>query len=86
MGAYTRQDIENWSDFVARIVTASGVTEKDIIQISFGIVVRYDILAQSLFDGFVILVVSSSVVFHYVCRDVEAADIKILFVLALVVI
>ena len=36
VGAYTRQDIDNWSDFVARIVTASGVTEEDIIQISFG--------------------------------------------------
>ena len=36
VGAYTREDIENWSDFVARIVTASGVTADDIIQISFG--------------------------------------------------
>ena len=36
VGAYTKEDIENWSDFVARIVTASGVTSEDIIQISFG--------------------------------------------------
>ena len=36
VGAYTKEDIENWSDFVARIVTASGVTSDDIIQISFG--------------------------------------------------
>ena len=36
VGAYTREDIENWSDFVARIVTAAGVTSDDIIQISFG--------------------------------------------------
>ena len=36
VGVYTRQDLDNWSDYVARIVTASGVTEEDIIQISFG--------------------------------------------------
>lgn len=36
VGAYTKEDIDNWSDFVARLVTAVGVTEEDIIQISFG--------------------------------------------------
>ncbi len=36
VGVYTRQDLENWSDYVARVVTAAGVTEEDVIQISFG--------------------------------------------------
>ena len=36
VGVYTKQDIDNWSDYVARIVTAAGVTQEDIIQISFG--------------------------------------------------
>ena len=40
VGAYTKEDIENWSDFVARIVTASGVTSDDIIQISFEMCIR----------------------------------------------
>lgn len=33
---YTKNDIENWSDCVARIVTAAGATGDDIVQISFG--------------------------------------------------
>lgn len=36
VGAYTRNDLEVWSDCMARIITASGVTDKDIAQISFG--------------------------------------------------
>jgi len=34
--AYTRQDLENWSELVARIVTAGGVGAGDIAQIAFG--------------------------------------------------
>ncbi|WP_333870388.1 phenylacetate--CoA ligase [Desulforamulus putei] len=33
---YTRQDIETWSELVARMVTAAGVTEEDVAQVSFG--------------------------------------------------
>ena len=33
---YTRGDLQNWSDQVARVCTAVGVTENDIVQISFG--------------------------------------------------
>ncbi|ABO51692.1 phenylacetate-CoA ligase [Desulforamulus reducens MI-1] len=33
---YTRQDIENWSELVARMVTAAGVTDNDVAQVSFG--------------------------------------------------
>ncbi len=33
---YTKNDLNNWSDQVARIAVAAGVTEKDIFQISFG--------------------------------------------------
>lgn len=36
VGAYTAEDIEVWSDCVARVATAGGVTQDDIIQISFG--------------------------------------------------
>ncbi len=36
VGVYTKQDLENWSDQVARIAVAAGVTEEDIVQISFG--------------------------------------------------
>ncbi len=36
VGAYTKNDIENWSDFVARLTVAAGVTDEDIIQIAFG--------------------------------------------------
>ncbi|NLL91601.1 MAG: phenylacetate--CoA ligase [Ruminococcaceae bacterium] len=33
---YTRNDLNTWSDLVARIVVAAGVTGEDIAQISFG--------------------------------------------------
>ena len=33
---YTRNDINNWSDCVARFCTAVGVTDEDVAQISFG--------------------------------------------------
>lgn len=33
---YTRNDLDMWSDCVARIVTAGGATDEDIIQIAFG--------------------------------------------------
>lgn len=33
---YTRQDLENWSEQVARICMMAGVTTGDIVQISFG--------------------------------------------------
>lgn len=33
---YTRNDINNWSDCVARMCTAVGVTDEDVAQISFG--------------------------------------------------
>ncbi len=33
---YTRQDIETWSELVARMITAVGVTDEDIAQICFG--------------------------------------------------
>ncbi len=33
---YTRNDLNNWSDLVARIAVAAGVTCEDIAQISFG--------------------------------------------------
>ena len=36
VGVYTRQDIENWSDQVARVAVGGGATEGDIIQIAFG--------------------------------------------------
>lgn len=36
VGGYTRNDMEVWSDCMARIITASGVTNEDIAQISFG--------------------------------------------------
>lgn len=36
VGLYTRKDLDSWSDCVARIVTAAGVTDEDIVQISFG--------------------------------------------------
>ena len=36
VGVYTKRDLDTWSDFVARVVIAAGVTEEDIIQISFG--------------------------------------------------
>ena len=33
---YTRNDLSNWSDCVARLCTAVGVTDDDVAQISFG--------------------------------------------------
>lgn len=33
---YTRNDLNMWSDVMARIVTAAGVTEEDTVQIAFG--------------------------------------------------
>lgn len=33
---YTRRDLEIWSDLVARIVTMAGVTDEDVVQITFG--------------------------------------------------
>lgn len=36
MVAYTRRDLDIWSDCVARVVCAGGATPDDIVQISFG--------------------------------------------------
>ena len=33
---YTRNDIKNWSNLTARVLTAAGVTRDDVIQIAFG--------------------------------------------------
>ena len=33
---YTKNDLEMWSDCMARLVTAAGATDEDIVQISFG--------------------------------------------------
>lgn len=33
---YTRRDLDTWSTLVARFITAAGVTDEDIVQISFG--------------------------------------------------
>lgn len=33
---YTKNDIENWSDCMARLVMAAGATDEDIVQICFG--------------------------------------------------
>ncbi|NPV74671.1 MAG: phenylacetate--CoA ligase [Pelotomaculum sp.] len=33
---YTRQDLENWAECVARIVTLAGVTGSDVAQVTFG--------------------------------------------------
>ena len=33
---YTRNDLNTWSDLIARLLTAGGVTQKDIVQIAFG--------------------------------------------------
>jgi len=33
---YTRNDLKNWSDMVARILTATGVDAEDVVQIAFG--------------------------------------------------
>lgn len=36
VGVYTKEDLDTWSDCVARVAVAGGVTADDIIQISFG--------------------------------------------------
>ena len=36
VGVYTKNDLDNWASQVARICVAGGVTDEDIIQISFG--------------------------------------------------
>jgi phenylacetate-CoA ligase len=36
VGGYTRSDLEMWSELIARIVTAAGVTRDDVAQVSFG--------------------------------------------------
>lgn len=36
VGVYTKNDIDNWAEQVARVCAAGGVTDEDIIQISFG--------------------------------------------------
>jgi len=36
VGAYTRRDLDTWSDCVARIAVASGVDDTDIAQVAFG--------------------------------------------------
>jgi phenylacetate-CoA ligase len=36
VGGYTRADLEMWSELIARIVTAAGVTRDDVAQVSFG--------------------------------------------------
>lgn len=33
---YTRNDLKNWSDLTARIMTSAGVTPDDVVQIAFG--------------------------------------------------
>ena len=33
---YTKRDLDNWSDLVARLVVAAGAREDDIVQIAFG--------------------------------------------------
>lgn len=33
---YTKRDLDTWIDLVARMVSAAGVTDQDIVQISFG--------------------------------------------------
>jgi phenylacetate-CoA ligase len=33
---YTRNDIRTWSNLVARVITAGGVTKDDVIQVAFG--------------------------------------------------
>jgi len=34
--SYTRNDLETWSELVARVVTQAGVTNKDMAQVAFG--------------------------------------------------
>lgn len=33
---YTRKDLDTWSELIARLLIAAGVTHKDIVQVSFG--------------------------------------------------
>lgn len=33
---YTRNDLDMWTDLVARVITAAGVTEEDVAQVAFG--------------------------------------------------
>jgi len=33
---YTRNDVKTWSQLVARLLTAAGVTHDDVVQITFG--------------------------------------------------
>ena len=33
---YSRNDLKNWSDLVARVLTGAGVTKDDVVQIAFG--------------------------------------------------
>ncbi|MBN1482868.1 phenylacetate--CoA ligase [candidate division KSB1 bacterium] len=33
---YTKNDLETWSELIARLLVAGGVTKKDIVQVSFG--------------------------------------------------
>ncbi|RJP24303.1 MAG: phenylacetate--CoA ligase family protein [Candidatus Omnitrophota bacterium] len=33
---YSRKDLDTWSELVARFLTAGGLTERDVVQISFG--------------------------------------------------
>ena len=33
---YTKNDLKNWSDLVARVLTGAGVTKDDVVQIAFG--------------------------------------------------
>ena len=36
VGVYTKRDLDEWADQVARVATAAGATDEDIFQISFG--------------------------------------------------
>ena len=36
VAGYTKDDLQNWSEAIARIVTAAGASEDDIVQIAFG--------------------------------------------------
>lgn len=36
VGVYTKNDLDNWAEHVARVCAGGGVTDEDIIQISFG--------------------------------------------------
>jgi phenylacetate-CoA ligase len=33
---YTRNDLRNWSEMVARVISAGGVTKQDVVQVTFG--------------------------------------------------